>query len=276
MSRGEPSAEQAQAGVPDDPDLNAFASFGRPPEGPHHWIAAFGSSSIVYVVLLVLLVTVGTATKRMVEEQPVEIKFVETVQKEIPPPPPPPKVEVQPPPKAAPPPAAAPVVPKDMKVRKLDAPPPPKELVAPKDMPLTTPQEADPSLDKGIAVYGEGAGDAAGLEGGMAGGVAGGALGAIELPEGADPPKASRRNRRPMYPQVALAEQRTGLVILKVVITAEGQVDEVQVVRGEEPFTAAAVATVKKWRYEPARYNGAPIAVYRIIQIPFRLETATG
>ncbi|MGH7786622.1 MAG: energy transducer TonB [Candidatus Binatia bacterium] len=237
-------------------------------------MAAFGTSSIVYVVLVLVLITVGTATKRIVQEKTVEVKFVETVIKE-PPPPPPPKVEVKQPPKVAPP-AAAPVIPKDMKVNRLDAPPPPKELLAPTEMPLAVPQEVDASLDKGISVYGDGTGDVAGLEGGMAGGDAGGALGPIELPEGAEPPKPSRRNRKPVYPAIALTEQRAGLIILKVVINADGTVGDVTVVRGQDPFTKTAVATVKKWRYEPAVFNGNPISVFRIIQIPFKLETATG
>jgi outer membrane biosynthesis protein TonB len=46
---------------------------------------------------------------------------------------------------------------------------------------------------------------------------------------------------------------------------------DVQVMRGEEPFVSAAVATVKSWKYEPARYKGQAITVYRIIQIPFKL-----
>jgi protein TonB len=163
-----------------------------------------------------------------------------------------------------------------MKIRKLDAPPPPKELVAPTEMPLAVPQEADASLDKGIAVYGDGQGDVAGLEGGIAGGDAGGVLGPVELPEGADPPKPSKRNVRPQYPSVALSERKTGLVILKVVIDADGRITDVKVVRGEEPFTKTAVAAVKKWRYEPARFNGTAISVYRLIQIPFKIETATG
>jgi protein TonB len=257
-------------------ELEEFSHYAQAQsEGAGHWLAALGSSSIVYVVLAVLLVTVGTATKRMVEEKPPEITFVETVIKE-PPPAPAPVSKVAPPPPAPPPPAAAPVVPKDMKIRKLDAPPPAKELVAPTEMPQAVPQEADASLDKGIAVYGEGAGDVAGIEGGMAGGVAGGALGAIELPEGADPPKPSKRNARPQYPTLALSERRTGLVILKVVIDADGRVTDVNVLRGEEPFTKSAVAAVKKWRYEPARHNGLAISVYRIIQMPFKIETATG
>jgi protein TonB len=257
-------------------ELEEFSHYAQSQsEGAQHWLAALGSSSIVYVVLALLLVTVGTATKRLVEEKPPEIKFVETVIKE--PPPPAPVIKpAPPPPKVAPLPAAAPVVPKDMKIRKLDAPPPAKELVAPTEMPQAVPQEADASLDKGIAVYGEGPGDVAGVEGGQAGGVAGGVPGAIELPEGADPPKPSRRNEKPQYPTLALSERRTGLVILKVVIDADGRVTDVKVLRGEEPFTKAAVGAVKKWRYEPARHNGTAISVYRIIQIPFKIETATG
>jgi periplasmic protein TonB len=256
-------------------ELEGFSNYAASQnEGAQHWLAALGSSSIVYVVLAVLLVTVGTATKRMVEEKPPEVTFVETVVKE--PPPPAPVVEAKPPPKVAPAPAAAPVVPKDMQVRKLDAPPPAKELVAPSEMPLAVPQEVDASLDKGIAVYGDGAGDVAGIEGGIAGGEAGGELGPVELPEGADPPKPSKRNLKPQYPTLALTERRTGLVILKVVIDADGHISNVNVLRGEEPFTKPAVAAVKKWRYEPARFNGKEIAVYRIIQIPFKIETATG
>ncbi len=41
------------------------------------------------------------------------------------------------------------------------------------------------------------------------------------------------------------------------------------------PATATELARAA-WRYEPARYNGLPFALYRLIQIPFRLDTATG
>ena len=54
-------------------------------------------------------------------------------------------------------------------------------------------------------------------------------------------------------------------------ILADGTVANVQVLRGDEPFVGAALQAVKRWKYEPARYKGQPIAVYRIIQIPFKL-----
>jgi TonB family protein len=56
-----------------------------------------------------------------------------------------------------------------------------------------------------------------------------------------------------------------------VIIRADGSVADVQVMRGDEPFVSAAVRTVKTWKYKPAIYNGKPITVYRIIQIPFKL-----
>ena len=250
-------------------NFDPLFSYGSSEQGPQHWLAAVFSSSLIYVLVAVAVIMIGTATKQIIQEKKVDVTFVETVVKEEPPPPPPPVVEEKP----KPPPAAAPVIPKDMKVRKLDAPPPPKELVAPKEMPKEAPKEVDASLDKGIAVYGDmkGPGDAAGLEGGMEGGVVGGRVGAIELPEDAAPPMPAKSNVPPAYPEVARAGGKTDTVILKVIILANGNVGDVQVMRGEEPFTSVAVESVKKWHYEPAKYRGQPITVYQIIKIPFKL-----
>jgi protein TonB len=241
--------------------LVAFGHYGDSEHVPRPWVTAVCTSSVVYVAIAVAAVVIGTATKQIVApDAPVDVTFVEKVAR----PEPPPIIEEQPKPA----PAAAPVIPKDMKVRKLDQPPPPKALTAPKEMPKEVPQEADPSQDKGIAVYGEpGEGDPAGLEGGMVGGRA-----AIALPEDADPPLPAKSNQPPPYPQEARAAGKMGTVVLKVIILANGKVADVQVLRGEEPFVSAAVRAVKQWQYEPARYKGQPITVYRIIQIPFKLN----
>lgn len=255
-----------------DETANVFGSYGQTDQVQRHWLAAGVASLALYGGLLAVAAVLGTAAKNLVAPPPsVDVTFVEKVAKPEPPPPPPPEPVIE---KPKPPPAAAPVIPKDMKVRKLEAPPPPKELVAPKEMPQAVPEEADPSEDKGIAVYGEpGDGDPAGLEGGSADGVAGGQVGAIALPEDADPPLPVDDNAPPAYPQEARAAGKTGMVILKIVIRADGSVDtdNIQVMRGEEPFVSSALAAVKTWRYEPARYQGQAITVYRIIQIPFKL-----
>src|SRR4029079_15236981 len=123
------------------------------------------------------------------------VKFVEKVVKpEVVPPKPAPMVQAKP--QQAP--AAAAAVPENMRGRKLDAPPPPKVLEAPREMPLDAPAEADPSLDAGVAVYGEpGDGDPAGLEGGF-GDANGGKVGLFEgLPKGAVAPKPRRQNKKP-------------------------------------------------------------------------------
>src|SRR5262249_32704499 len=192
-----------------------------------------------------------------------------------PPPPPKPLPKLEPPPKpTAPPAAAAPIVRPDQKVRRLDKPPPPKEFRAPREIPKDAPKEVDPSQDKGVAVYGDaGPGDAAGLEGGATGGVAGGTVGgATELPNDADPPRMRPGNAVPAYPADARAAGRTGTVVLKVVVAADGTAGDIHVVEGEEPSVRAAVAAVKSWRYEPARLKGQPVAVYREIRIPFKLS----
>ena len=157
----------------------------------------------------------------------------------------------------------------DQKIHKLDKPPPLKPLLVPKDMPLTAAPEADPSLDKGIAVYGDGPGDVAGLEGGTAGGVAGGVVGGV--PEDADPPLPAESNVKPDYPESARLAGNTSTVVLKVVIQADGTVRDVTVMKGDEPFVTAALKAVKTWKFTPAKVEGKAVTVYQIIQIPFKL-----
>lgn len=266
MSGGGVTTEQAATSA----SFGGFASYSGEKQGTHNWMAALASSSVIYVLLAVAALAIGTTAKQVLREKPVEVTFVEKVLKEPPPPPPPPMPEVKP---APPPAAAAPVVRPDQKIRKLDKPPPPKELLAPKEVPKEAPKEVDASLDKGVAVYGEGEGDPAGLEGGQAGGVAGGMVGgAIALPENADPPVAAKTNAVPDYPSEARAAGKTGMVILKVVILADGTVADVTLMRGDEPFASSAIKAVKGWKYAPARHKGQPITVYRIIQIPFKLN----
>jgi protein TonB len=234
------------------------------------WAASLVASAVIYLGIGVTVVLVGSATRRIVKEKGVDLTFVEKVVQE-----PPPAAPVAPEVKPQAPAAAAPVVRPDQKIRHLDKPPPPKEMVAPKDMPTEVPREADPSQDKGVAVYGdEGKGDPAGLEGGVTqGGVVGGIVGgAIAVPEGATPPRPLASNVKPPYPAEAKASGKTGTVVLKIIVLADGTVAQVQVLRGEEPFVSAAVRTAKTWRFEPARNNGQPITVYIPVQIPFKLN----
>lgn len=261
-------------------DARPSGRFGYPDTGDErrHWLAALSTSSVIYVALGLVALLVGTASRRFVAPQPepVEVTFVEKLVRPVPPPvveerpklPPPPEVKPQPRRRAA---AAPPPIPKNMKVRTLDAPPPPKELVAPKEIPHEPPKEADPSLDQGIAVVGEPAVvDAAGLEGGIGDG-AGDITGTFDVPPGAVPPHPRPNNKKPYYPPSALAAHQTGVVVVRCVVRADGYVDDLEVVSGDEPFVMFVLKAVRRWRYEPALADGQPISVPHEIEVRFRL-----
>jgi TonB family protein len=108
----------------------------------------------------------------------------------------------------------------------------------------------------------------AGLEGSPAASLA--VYGA--LPQGATAPRPSRGNPQPRYPREARKAGKLDLVRFKVVITAQGHVDAIEVVDGEPPFADAALQAVRKWRYQPAQYQGETIAVRRVIEVHFKLR----
>jgi TonB family protein len=79
-------------------------------------------------------------------------------------------------------------------------------------------------------------------------------------------------NTLPAYPDAARKAGRQGDVILKVHISATGEVTEVELIRGEEPFASVAIAAVRTWRYRPATVDGRPSPFTRRVQIPFRIR----
>jgi protein TonB len=63
-------------------------------------------------------------------------------------------------------------------------------------------------------------------------------------------------------------------VLLKVRVTEQGRVEAVQVERsaGHLELDQAAAEAVQRWRFEPARRSGAPVAVWVLIPVEFRLH----
>lgn len=96
----------------------------------------------------------------------------------------------------------------------------------------------------------------------------------INLPENATPPQASAGNVAPAFPEAALnmGLNSEALVILKIVVDENGNVGRIQVMKGDEPFAAAAITAVKGWHYTPALVDGQAVSVFRIVKIPFRLR----
>lgn len=91
------------------------------------------------------------------------------------------------------------------------------------------------------------------------------------LPEGSELPVLVTR-ADPRYPEPARRLKLSGDVTLRVVVEADGSIGRIDVVNpGPFGMTEAAVEAVMKWKYRPARVNGQPVAVWKVIRVRFAL-----
>ena len=80
---------------------------------------------------------------------------------------------------------------------------------------------------------------------------------------------------KPRYPESARRRGIEGTVLLKMRITAQGRVEDVQVVRsaGYPDLDESAIEAVRRWRFEPARRNGEPVAEEAVLlPVVFQLQ----
>ena len=76
---------------------------------------------------------------------------------------------------------------------------------------------------------------------------------------------------QPEYPEIARRAGIEGRVIVRVWVSKEGRVKDVQVQRSDnEIFNDNAVAAVRRWRFEPAIQAGNPVDVW--VSIPIRFK----
>lgn len=81
-------------------------------------------------------------------------------------------------------------------------------------------------------------------------------------------------NPDPAYPAASRRIGEEGRVILRVLVSAEGRADQVEIraSSGSSRLDQAALAAVKRWRFEPARQSGAAIAAWVLVPISFHLD----
>jgi protein TonB len=81
------------------------------------------------------------------------------------------------------------------------------------------------------------------------------------------------RTTAPEYPQDALQHQISGSVIVAFTVDTNGTTRDVSVVESKPAgvFDKAALNAVRHWRYAPAIFNGAPIAVPTRALVRFEL-----
>lgn len=89
-------------------------------------------------------------------------------------------------------------------------------------------------------------------------------------------PKGLFANREPVYPEELRRRNIGGRVLLKVVISADGTVEEVTVDKtsGEPLLDESAVKAVRTWRFQPARKGNAPVRSTVRLPVSFRVGNA--
>jgi TonB family protein len=99
-----------------------------------------------------------------------------------------------------------------------------------------------------------------------------------KLPASAGPcatPPRSLSKGNPVYPEKSRRARHEGTVVLKIVIGKDGSAEDLKVVKSvDEDIDRAAITAVSQWKFEPATYEGNPVAVEMNIQVNFRLENS--
>ena len=168
-----------------------------------------------------------------------------------------------------------PVVPQPVIERSKEIPQP-QRLIAPrKPKRVAPPSPAPAAVPRGAPE-----GSVGGIVGGVVGGEAGGTVSGVIGGHGDAPLPADRVEHPPIlvsrvlpvYPAMARARSIEGRVLLRAVIDREGRVEEaITVVESAPTFDAAAVAALRKWRFEPGRdRDGKTVRV--LVEVPIRFQ----
>jgi len=96
------------------------------------------------------------------------------------------------------------------------------------------------------------------------------AAGAVRVGGNIRPPTRTHV-AEPAYPQTARAAGVQGVVILEIVIGADGAVSDARVLRSIPLLDQAALDAVRQWRYEPTLLNGVPTSVIMTATVNFSL-----
>ena len=125
----------------------------------------------------------------------------------------------------------------------------------------------------GGAGEGRGTGNGEGLGSGIGDGAGGGTGGGPYRPgSGIEPPRLLREVKAE-YTDEARRRNLTGDVLLEIVVTRDGTVGDVTVIKGlGGGLDQRAVNAVRQWRFAPARRRGEPVDVLVEVAVEFTLR----
>ncbi|GEN12283.1 hypothetical protein MFU01_73200 [Myxococcus fulvus] len=170
------------------------------------------------------------------------------------------------------------VVPQPLAEPKPEVIEPPK----PEEPPATAQDESLPESDPGAQPESSpGPVVAGGVAGGVEGGVQGGIVGAsgragdaVGLAQVLRAP-AVLKQPRPEYPRRARSDGIQGLVLVRIIVGTDGEVEteHTRVIRSIPALDAAAISAVNRWRFTPAIGRlGRPVRVILELPVQFSLK----
>jgi TonB family protein len=103
-------------------------------------------------------------------------------------------------------------------------------------------------------------------------------INATELLRGETPPRHHPGNQAPRYPLQALPLRAEGRTLVRAEVRADGSVGQLLIKQtsGFQALDAAALETVRSWRFQPAQRNGAPVVMWMDVPIEYKLPQAQG
>lgn len=92
-----------------------------------------------------------------------------------------------------------------------------------------------------------------------------------------EPPRfgvAYLKNPPPEYPAVSRRMGEEGRVVLRVLVTAEGKPETVEIENGSgsRRLDSAALDAVKKWKFIPAKRDNEPVSAFVLVPLKFALN----
>jgi TonB family protein len=77
---------------------------------------------------------------------------------------------------------------------------------------------------------------------------------------------------KPSYPTLASLTRTQGNVVMQAVISKDGSVEQLRVIKGHRLLRGAAKNAVRNWRYRPYKIDGVPVEVATTVSVDFTLR----
>ncbi len=77
---------------------------------------------------------------------------------------------------------------------------------------------------------------------------------------------------QPSYPRLASLTRTEGNVVMEAVISKDGTVEQVHVIKGHRLLRGAAKSAVRNWKYRPYKVGGVPVDVATTVSVDFNLH----